>query len=165
MIPWSFSIPKTYARFHRQPTDACPMMTPDLSPHAPLRHADVLRNNLDAARANTAHEAVDADARRQRRFTRRHWLHASLVVTLGVLVISLVPGVSRVLGGTEPVALSTITLPLPPLTPVAAADVPEFHWRLVTVERNQRFHPAAGVGASRRARASGAPAPRHGAGL
>jgi len=137
MIPWSFSIPRLYARFHRQPTDARLMMTPAPPPTAPPRHAAVLRGNLNAASANRAREAADAPARQQRRWTRRHWLQASLLATLGVLVMSLVPGVSRVLGSADAVALSTLPLPLPQLTPVLPADAPEFHWHLVTVERNQ----------------------------
>ena len=70
------------------------------------------------------------------RWTRRHWLHASLFATLGALLATIVPGFSSQL---EPTSVSHATLPLalPPLTVRAPGDVEGGYWELVQVERGQ----------------------------
>jgi murein DD-endopeptidase MepM/ murein hydrolase activator NlpD len=70
------------------------------------------------------------------RWTRRHWLHASLFATLGALLATIVPGFSSQL---QPASLVQATLPLqlPPLTVRAPADVESGYWDVVQVERGQ----------------------------
>ena len=70
------------------------------------------------------------------RWTRRHWLHASLFATLGALLATIVPGFSSQL---EPTSVSHATLPLalPPLTVRAPGDVEGGYWEVVQVERGQ----------------------------
>ncbi|HRF83926.1 MAG: peptidoglycan DD-metalloendopeptidase family protein [Xanthomonadales bacterium] len=70
------------------------------------------------------------------RWTRRHWLHASLFVTLGALLATIVPGFSAQL---QPTAQANATLPLqlPPLTLHAPARDAGVFWDIVQVESGQ----------------------------
>ncbi|MCD7098403.1 peptidoglycan DD-metalloendopeptidase family protein [Stenotrophomonas sp. MMGLT7] len=71
------------------------------------------------------------------RWTRRHWIHASLFATIGALVATIVPGFSNAIA--PPLqSHSTLALPLPPLSDehrqgVAAVD----NWRILHVEPGQ----------------------------
>ena len=62
-------------------------------------HADILRGNLEQARADAARDAatIRLPAAFNGRWTRRHWAHASLFATIGMLVAAIVPGFSTVL--------------------------------------------------------------------
>ena len=70
------------------------------------------------------------------RWTRRHWLHASLFATLGALLATIVPGFSSQL---QPAAQLHATLPLqlPPLTVRAPGEGSGRFWDVVQVERGQ----------------------------
>ena len=70
------------------------------------------------------------------RWTRRHWLHASLFATLGALLATIVPGFSSQL---QPAAQLHATLPLqlPPLTVRAPGEGAGRLWDVVQVERGQ----------------------------
>ncbi|WP_028918435.1 peptidoglycan DD-metalloendopeptidase family protein [Pseudoxanthomonas sp. J35] len=71
------------------------------------------------------------------RWTRRHWLHASLFATLGALLATIVPGFSSQL---QPASQASAVLPLqlPPLTVRApAGDGTETFWEVVEIERGQ----------------------------
>jgi murein DD-endopeptidase MepM/ murein hydrolase activator NlpD len=115
-------------------------MSPD---HA--HHQAVREQNLRAAAANTANEARYAEAGDalarfpfNGRWTRRDWAHASLFATLGALVIAMVPGFSNAMraGGDGP-GLTTLSLPLPPLSAPARPQAPQPAWDLVKVEKGQ----------------------------
>ncbi|WP_374012533.1 peptidoglycan DD-metalloendopeptidase family protein [Pseudoxanthomonas koreensis] len=71
------------------------------------------------------------------RWTRRHWLHASLFVTVGVLLATIVPGFSSQLQPATPLH-ATLPLSLPPQTvkpPVASQ--PGHQWEVVQVQPGQ----------------------------
>ncbi len=71
------------------------------------------------------------------RWTRRHWLHASLFATLGALVATIIPGFSSQLHP-EPKLHATLPLSLPPLTVRApAAAQPGHQWEVVMVQKGQ----------------------------
>src|SRR5690606_29499310 len=67
------------------------------------------------------------------RWTRRHWIHASLFATLGVLVATIIPGFSNALDAPVYTTRATLPLALPPMTPSKQEDVGE-HWQTVRVE-------------------------------
>ncbi|PZU19309.1 MAG: hypothetical protein DI584_18305, partial [Stenotrophomonas sp.] len=48
------------------------------------------------------------------RWNRRHWIHASLFVTIGALAATIVPGFSNSIDSNLPSSHSTLALPLPP---------------------------------------------------
>ena len=70
------------------------------------------------------------------RWTRQHWLHASLFLTLGVLLATIVPGFSAQL---QPASQANATLPLqlPPLTLKSADRDAGAYWEVVQVESGQ----------------------------
>jgi murein DD-endopeptidase MepM/ murein hydrolase activator NlpD len=70
------------------------------------------------------------------RWTRRHWLHASLFATLGALLATIVPGFSAQLDATSQ-ASATLPLVLPPLTVRAPGDASGNYWEVLQVERGQ----------------------------
>lgn len=70
------------------------------------------------------------------RWTRRHWLHASLFTTIGALLATIVPGFSNAID-TPLVTHSTLTLPLPPLPASKAQGVPGENWELLRVKPGQ----------------------------
>ena len=78
-------------------------------------HADSLRGNLEQARADAARDAatIRRPAASNGRWTRRHWAHASLFATIGMLVAAIVPGFSTVLEPGQGVQRTVLSLPLP----------------------------------------------------
>jgi len=66
----------------------------------------------------------------------RQWLHASLVATLLALFASIVPGFSG-LNREDAPALTTLSLPLPPISRVRDEPASALHWHEVTVESGQ----------------------------
>ncbi|WP_019397037.1 peptidoglycan DD-metalloendopeptidase family protein [Pseudoxanthomonas sp. GW2] len=71
------------------------------------------------------------------RWTRRHWVHASLFATLGALIATIIPGFSAQL---EPQTRLHATLPLslPPLTVRApTAAQPGHQWEVVQIQPGQ----------------------------
>jgi murein DD-endopeptidase MepM/ murein hydrolase activator NlpD len=121
------------------------MTHPDL-PTDRQKNDLVRQGNLRAAALNTANEGafVDPSDAGQRfsfngRWSRRDWAHASLFATLGALVVAMVPGFSNAMpDGTAPQpTLTTMALPLPPLSAAPARQQPVENWNLVTVEQGQ----------------------------
>ncbi|MCR6663940.1 MAG: peptidoglycan DD-metalloendopeptidase family protein [Luteimonas sp.] len=121
------------------------MTHPDL-PTDRQKNDLVRQGNLRAAAQNTANEQAYADPSDagQRfsfngRWSRRDWAHASLFATLGALVVAMVPGFSNAMqqGTTGRPALTTMALPLPPLSAVARQQAPVDNWHLVTVAQGQ----------------------------
>jgi murein DD-endopeptidase MepM/ murein hydrolase activator NlpD len=72
------------------------------------------------------------------RWTRRQWAHASLFATLATLVAALVPGFSNAMQAADSqVQLTTMSLPLPPLSRARLQAQATDSWHLVTVESGQ----------------------------
>ena len=85
------------------------------------------------------------------RWTRRHWIHASLFVTIGALAATIVPGFSNAIDSHLPASHSTLALPLPPLSLARRGDTPGDSWQIQRVERGQTLSDlfeAAGVPAT-----------------
>ena len=109
------------------------------------RHLSVREHNLRAAAENTANEHRYADPRDgasrfpfNGRWTRRDWAQASLFATLGALVIGMVPGFSNAMRSAEPAAaLTTLSLPLPPLKVPQKAAAQQHNWDIVKVASGQ----------------------------
>ncbi|MFT4247735.1 MAG: M23 family metallopeptidase [Pseudomonas sp.] len=70
------------------------------------------------------------------RWTRRHWIHASLFATIGALVATIVPGFSNAIDA-SPQNRSTLLLPLPPLAEKAQAPAHRDDWQLVQIKPGQ----------------------------
>jgi len=95
-------------------------------------------HNLRAAASNLMAQNTSPNALMPGRWTRRQWLHASLVATLLVLTASIVPGFSGlVVENNDAPALTTLSLPLPPLSRVRPEQAAGTHWEEVTVEPGQ----------------------------
>ncbi len=71
------------------------------------------------------------------RWTRRHWIHASLFATIGALAATIVPGFSNAIDPPLPSAHSTLALPLPPLALERRSETPGDSWQILRVERGQ----------------------------
>jgi len=85
------------------------------------------------------------------RWSRRHWIHASLFVTIGALAATIVPGFSNAIDSNLPSSHSTLALPLPPLSLARRGKTPGDSWQIQRVERGQTLSDlfaAAGVPAS-----------------
>ena len=101
-------------------------------------HDAVRRENLERARVN-ADRSVTADPFAYRgRWTRRHWAHASVVTTMGVLLAAIVPGFSSVLEhpGDMQVQRMTLALSLPKLDKRTAKGTDD-QWQSVTLKPGQ----------------------------
>ncbi len=70
-------------------------------------------------------------------WTRRHWIHASLFVTIGALAATIVPGFSNAIDAPVPLANSTLALPLPPLSLARQAETPGDSWQILRVQPGQ----------------------------
>ena len=99
-------------------------------------HADILRGNLEQARADAARDAatIRLPAAFNGRWTRRHWAHASLFATIGMLVAAIVPGFSTVLEPAQGVQRTVLSLPLPRLQ-LSGDNVDR--WQSVTLRSGQ----------------------------
>jgi murein DD-endopeptidase MepM/ murein hydrolase activator NlpD len=85
------------------------------------------------------------------RWTRRHWIHASLFATIGALAATIVPGFSNAIDLPVPASHSTLALPLPPLSLARRGETPGDSWQIQRVARGQTLSDlfaAAGVPAS-----------------
>ncbi len=71
------------------------------------------------------------------RWTRRHWMHASLFATIGALVATIVPGFSHTIDGPYSADHSTLALPLPPLSLERQNQTPGDSWQVLRVQRGQ----------------------------
>ena len=72
------------------------------------------------------------------RWSREHWALAGLCASLGVLVITIIPGFASAMRGQEDAApRTTLSLPLPPLAGKTAAAVAGSAWQVVQVQSGQ----------------------------
>lgn len=71
------------------------------------------------------------------RWTRRHWMHASLFATIGALVATIVPGFSHTIDAPYADSHTSLALPLPPLTMARQQQVPGDSWQVLRVQRGQ----------------------------
>ena len=70
------------------------------------------------------------------RWTRRHWIHASLFATIGALAATIVPGFSNSIAPVLPVSQATLALPLPPASRAQRSE-PGDNWQVLQVEPGQ----------------------------
>lgn len=70
------------------------------------------------------------------RWTRRHWIHASLFATIGALVATIVPGFSNAIDARLS-SRSTLPLPLPPLSLAEQVPAHGEDWQLVHIKPGQ----------------------------
>jgi murein DD-endopeptidase MepM/ murein hydrolase activator NlpD len=102
-------------------------------------HDAVRRENLERARAN-ADDAITPPLSHsfRGRWTRRHWAHASVLTSMGVLLAAIVPGFSTLLdapAGTNAQRMTlALTLPKPGLR---AAKLTDDNWQSVTLKPGQ----------------------------
>ncbi|WP_313317397.1 peptidoglycan DD-metalloendopeptidase family protein [Stenotrophomonas sp.] len=85
------------------------------------------------------------------RWNRRHWIHASLFLTIGALAATIVPGFSNAIDTPLPISHATLALPLPPLSLARRGETPGDSWQILRVERGQTLSDlfeAAGVPAT-----------------
>jgi len=71
------------------------------------------------------------------RWSREHWVLAGLCTSLGVLVVTIVPGFANAMRDQEGSQRTTLSLPLPPLTGKAASAVAGSAWQVVQVQSGQ----------------------------
>lgn len=71
------------------------------------------------------------------RWTRRHWLHASLFATLGALVAAIVPGFSNAMQTPKQLPRTSLALSLPPLSLAQLRGHDGDSWQIVSVERGE----------------------------
>jgi len=119
----------SYIRMHPPPASL------DSSQATPRQRA-IRQRNLRAVARHLLARNTPVRAFMQQRWTRRQWLHASLLATLLVLIASIVPGFSGPMNGDHAPALTTLSLPLPPLNQVPTQHTAA-HWEEVTVESGQ----------------------------
>ena len=92
---------------------------------------------IAAPAARSSRQAIPHHPFDARRWSREHWVLASVFGTLGVLVMAIVPGFSQATRSQpERPALTTTELALPPLRAPVAAD-PGEAWQVVRVESGQ----------------------------
>ncbi|MGN6512567.1 MAG: peptidoglycan DD-metalloendopeptidase family protein [Lysobacteraceae bacterium] len=95
------------------------------------------RERLAKLREAALHRKVLAHPAFNGRWTRRHWAHASVFATLGMLVAALVPGFSAPATTLAPrTGTTTLALALPAL-PLGHHNAAGNDWQLVTVQRGQ----------------------------
>lgn len=70
------------------------------------------------------------------RWTRRHWMHATLFTTIGALLATIVPGFSNAIDAPL-ITHSTLALPLPPLPAGNPQAVPGTNWELLRIKPGQ----------------------------
>lgn len=101
-------------------------------------HDAVRRENLERARVNADRSVPTPRLSYGGRWTRRHWAHASVLTTMGVLLAAIVPGFSSVLdhAGDMQVQRMTLALSLPKLGKQAAKATDD-HWQSVTLKPGQ----------------------------
>ncbi|MCL1635920.1 peptidoglycan DD-metalloendopeptidase family protein [Luteimonas sp. SX5] len=71
------------------------------------------------------------------RWTRRHWLHASLFATLGALVAAIVPGFSNAMQTPKALPQTSLALALPPLSLAQLRGHAGDSWQIVSIERGE----------------------------
>ncbi|MFN3703552.1 peptidoglycan DD-metalloendopeptidase family protein [Thermomonas sp.] len=103
-------------------------------------HDAVRRENLMRARANADRSVAPPVSYPFRgRWTRRHWAHASVLTTMGVLLAAIVPGFSSLLDhpiGHVGAQRMTLALNLPKLDK-RAGRAGDDHWQTVTLKPGQ----------------------------
>ena len=106
---------------------------------ADTNHEAVRRENLERARVNADRPASLSIAHPFRgRWTRRHWAHASVLTTIGMLLAAIVPGFSTVLDtrNNPNAQRMTMTLSLPKLGHRAGKTTDD-RWQSITLKPGQ----------------------------
>lgn len=104
-----------------------------------LHHDAVRRDNLERARANADHPVTPPKKHPfQGRWTRRQWAHASVVTTMGVLLVAIVPGFSNLLDSTMSAKAQRMTLSLTlPKASALAGKSTDDNWQSVSLKPGQ----------------------------
>ena len=97
-------------------------------------HDAVRRSNLERAKPDPAAPPRLPHAFNGR-WTRRHWLHASLFATIGALVAAIVPGFSTAMQSPGQAQRMTLSLPLPQLG--VRHSITADHWQSVSLKPGQ----------------------------
>ena len=72
------------------------------------------------------------------RWSREHWVLTGLCASLGVLVVTIIPGFASAMRGQDDAShRTTLSLPLPPLAGKAAAQAAGSAWQVVQVQSGQ----------------------------
>ncbi len=100
-------------------------------------HDAVRRSNLERANAAPIAEATTLRLPYafNGRWTRRHWLHASLFATIGALVAAIVPGFSTAMQSPGTAQRMTLSLALPQLG--VKHGITSDHWQSVSLKPGQ----------------------------
>lgn len=112
-------------------------MTDHTAPGGNRRRLIRLRNMREATANGTALvKAMPAGF--SGRWTRRHWVHASLLATLGALVAAIVPGFSSAAQAPAHLQRTTMSLSLPPLSRASKPAMKAVRdWQIVTVQKGE----------------------------
>ena len=94
------------------------------------------RERLDVLRDTVLHRQVRQHLPKGR-WTRRHWIHASLFTTIGVMIATIVPGFSNAIPAPVADSRTTLTLQLPDLKQANAHEHAGDSWHLVQVRPGQ----------------------------
>ncbi|MEL1263132.1 peptidoglycan DD-metalloendopeptidase family protein [Pseudoxanthomonas putridarboris] len=94
------------------------------------------RERLGVLRDTALHERVK-HALPAGRWTRRHWIQASLFTTIGVLMATIVPGFSNAIQAPVSTPHATFALDLPELSEARQADADADSWQIVRVKPGQ----------------------------
>ena len=71
------------------------------------------------------------------RWTRQHWIHASLFTMIGVLAATIVPGFSNAIKPQSSTPPASLALPLPQLAPGTGNNMPRNNWQVLQVQPGQ----------------------------
>jgi murein DD-endopeptidase MepM/ murein hydrolase activator NlpD len=101
------------------------------------RRKQRFQERLEVLRESTLHQRVKQHLPAGR-WTRRHWIHASLFTTIGVMVATIVPGFSNAIQPqTAADARATMALSLPALSQAQLEGVAGDSWQIVRVKPGQ----------------------------
>jgi murein DD-endopeptidase MepM/ murein hydrolase activator NlpD len=97
------------------------------------------RERLKVLREAALHRKVLAQlpAGFEGRWTRRHWLHASLFATLGALLAAIVPGFSSAMQTPRYSPRTSMALALPPLSLAQLRGHADDSWQIVSIDRGE----------------------------
>ncbi|MEJ1097629.1 MULTISPECIES: peptidoglycan DD-metalloendopeptidase family protein [unclassified Pseudoxanthomonas] len=100
------------------------------------RRKQRFQERLEVLRDTTLHQRMKRHLPAGR-WTRRHWIHASLFTTIGILVATIVPGFSNAIQVPMSEPRATLTLQLPELPSEELAGTDGDSWQMVKVKPGQ----------------------------
>ncbi|KRG71902.1 M23 family metallopeptidase [Pseudoxanthomonas dokdonensis] len=101
------------------------------------RRKQRFRERLDVLHDTSLHQRVKQHLPTGR-WTRRHWIHASLFTTIGILVATIVPGFSHIPAPSIVESTTTLHLPLPHQASTGTAtEMGDDGWEVVRIKSGQ----------------------------